>query len=106
LASDLEIDFAWQLKVAKVTGWETEHRFHPTRRWRFDFAWPEKKIAVEIDGGSWIAGRHSRGGGIHSDCEKQCEAVVLGWRVLRCDAEMVRSGVALTYLQKVLDTSC
>jgi very-short-patch-repair endonuclease len=103
LASDLEIEFSWHLKASRVGGWETEYRFHPTRRWRFDFAFPDLKIACEIDGGTWVGGRHSRGKGIHSDCEKQCEAVILGWRILRFDADMVRSGAALTFLQKMLD---
>jgi len=61
------------------------HRFHDTRKWRFDFAFPTQKVAVEIEGGVWAPGRmgHSTGTGIQRDCEKYNEAVVLGWRVLR-----------------------
>lgn len=28
-----------------------EHRFHPFREWRFDYAIPELKIALEVEGG-------------------------------------------------------
>lgn len=57
------------------------YRFHPTRRWRFDFAWPARRVACEIDGGQWRAG-----GGRHNgdpDREKLNTAAALGWRVLR-----------------------
>jgi very-short-patch-repair endonuclease len=59
-----------------------EFRFHKTRRWRFDFAWPDYMVAVEVDGGIYIGGRHNRGQGFKKDCEKQNAAVLDGWRVL------------------------
>ena len=62
---------------------EREHRFDAERRWRFDFAWPSLKVAVEIEGGVWVRGRHVRPVGYLSDIEKYNRAVVLGWRVLR-----------------------
>lgn len=63
----------------------TEHRFHPTRRWRFDYAIPEHKIAVEKDGGIWMkgGGAHSRPQNIIRDMEKLTQAAVLGWTVIR-----------------------
>lgn len=60
-----------------------EFKFHPTRKWRFDFADVDNKIAVELEGGIWINGRHNRGKGYESDIEKYNEALILGWRVLR-----------------------
>lgn len=66
-----------------VPAFVTEHQFHPTRRWRFDFAWPAHKVALEIDGGSGGYGRHSRPGGMRKDHEKFNTAAVMGWRVLR-----------------------
>lgn len=62
---------------------EREYRFDSERRWRFDFAWPSLKIAVEVEGGVWIRGRHVRPVGYLADLEKYNRAVVLGWRVLR-----------------------
>jgi very-short-patch-repair endonuclease len=71
-----------------------EYRFHPERRWRFDFAWPSKKIAVEIEGGTWSGGRHTTGAGFEKDCEKYNAAVMLEWRVLRFTGKQVKSGEA------------
>ena len=73
-----------------------EYRFHPPRRWRFDFAWPAAMLAVEVEGGSWIAGRHVRGRGFEADCEKYNAATLLGWRILRFTPAMVESGLALS----------
>jgi very-short-patch-repair endonuclease len=61
----------------------TEHRFHPVRRWRFDIAIPELKIAIEIEGGAWVNGRHTRASGFIKDMEKYNSAVLLGWRLFR-----------------------
>jgi hypothetical protein len=60
-----------------------EHRFHPTRKWRFDFAWPIAKVALEVEGGAFTRGRHVRPSGFIADCEKYSEAALLGWTVLR-----------------------
>ncbi len=62
---------------------EREFRFHPDRKWRFDFAWPRHKTAVEIDGGIFIDGGHNRGMQFAGDAEKNNAAVCLGWRVLK-----------------------
>lgn len=66
---------------------EQQYRFHASRKWRFDYAWPAMKLAVEIDGGQWIAhgGRHNTDG----DREKLNAAAVLGWRVLRYSGAML-----------------
>ena len=69
---------------------ELEYRFHPFRKWRFDFAWPEQKVAVEMEGGVFIGGAHTRGGHYQSDCEKYNAAVLLGWRILRYTTADVR----------------
>jgi len=65
-----------------------EYRFHPDRRWRFDFAWPDSLIAVEVDGNAW----HTRGGGRHGtdkDREKINAAAALGWRVFHFSPKML-----------------
>ncbi|MAF80093.1 hypothetical protein CL629_03385 [bacterium] len=68
-----------------------EYRFHPTRKWRFDFAWVEEKIAVEVEGGIWNSGRHSRGYGMEADMEKYNEATSLGWKVFRISGKHIAS---------------
>ncbi len=60
-----------------------EHRFHATRRWRFDLAWPGAKMAVEIEGLTPGGGRHQRLDGYRRDCEKYRAAVLDGWALLR-----------------------
>lgn len=60
---------------------EQEYRFHPRRRWRFDFALPARKLAIEINGGVWMSGRHTRARGYLADREKINAATALGWRV-------------------------
>ena len=62
---------------------DTEYRFHPTRRFRLDFAWPDYRLGLEVDGGVWTGGKHGRGTGIVKDQEKTNEAAALGWRILR-----------------------
>lgn len=60
-----------------------EYRFDSERRWRFDYAWPDFKVAVEQEGAVWVQGRHTRGSGFVKDMEKYNRAAELGWRVLR-----------------------
>lgn len=62
---------------------EREFRFCPDRKWRFDFAFPDHKVAVECEGGVWTRGRHTRPIGFINDCEKYNKATVLGWKVFR-----------------------
>lgn len=62
---------------------EPEIMFHARRRWRFDYADTVNKIAIEIEGGIWSGGAHSRGKGIMRDIEKYNAAQALGWRVYR-----------------------
>lgn len=66
-----------------------EFRFHPTRRWRFDFAWPERKIALEIEGGVWNYGRHIRPKGFLADLRKYNTAAIMGWRIIRLTPNMI-----------------
>lgn len=72
-------------KILNASGYEAvkEYRFHPTRRFRFDYALPNHKIAIEIEGGIWVQGRHTRGAGYKRDLEKYNLATTMGWRILR-----------------------
>jgi very-short-patch-repair endonuclease len=79
-----------------------EYVFWPPRRWRFDFAFPAERIAIEIEGGIWRFGGHNRGGGYEKDCEKYNAAVKLRWRVLRYSTEMVLAGAAIDDVLKLL----
>lgn len=69
----------------------TEYKFHAERRWRFDYAWPDAKVALEVEGGVWVGGRHTSAKGFLNDIEKYNAATVLGWKVLRCTPQMLRT---------------
>lgn len=73
----------WERLGPDIPPHPKEYRFHPKRRWRFDVAWPEHKVAVELEGGVWTRGRHTRGKGYMKDLEKYNAAVSMGWRLLR-----------------------
>jgi very-short-patch-repair endonuclease len=72
-----------------------EYRFHPERRWRFDFAWPDHFIAVEVEGLTPLGGRHQRMAGFRSDLEKYNAAAMLGWLVLRFTDLEIKRGIAI-----------
>lgn len=76
--------------------------FHPTRKWRFDYAWIPQAVAVECEGGVWSGGRHTRGGGFIKDMEKYNEAARLGWRVFRFTPRQLKTGEAQAYMARVL----
>lgn len=81
---------------------ECEHRFSPPRRWRFDYAWPAARLALEVEGGVWTGGRHTRGSGFVRDLEKYNRATVLGWRVLRVTPRELRSAATVAMLADAL----
>ena len=73
-----------------------EFRFHPQRRWRFDYAIPSERIALEVEGGVWTGGRHTSPRGFLGDIEKYNAAVVAGWRVVRTTPDrLMGEGVEL-----------
>lgn len=47
----------------------------------------EQKVAVEINGGTFTKGRHTRGAALHQEYAKLNNAVLLGWAVLIFDAK-------------------
>lgn len=71
-----------------------EYRFHPHRKWRFDYAWPLHRLALEVDGGVWTQGRHTRGSGFLGDMLKFNNATLLGWRVLRYTPQQLGQAIA------------
>jgi very-short-patch-repair endonuclease len=82
---------------------EQEYRFHDSRRWRADFAFPQRKLLVEVDGAIWTGGRHTRGAGWEKDAEKLNAAAILGYRVLRFSPGMVRRGEAIETIKRCLE---
>lgn len=83
---------------------EEEYKFHPTRKWRFDFAFPDLKIAIEVDGGVWVSGRHNRANGFIKDMEKFNEANILGWNILRYTPEQLNTSKCIDGIKKLIET--
>ena len=79
-----------------------EFRFDDTRRWRFDYAIPEHRIAVEVEGGIWTNGRHTRGKGYMNDMEKYNRATVLGWRLIRVAPDRLFTTYTLQLIKDIL----
>lgn len=101
--SDLETELEFQIRAYQLQAAVREFRFHPERRWRFDFCWPLKKVALEVEGGIWIQGRHSRGGkAFIADCDKYNSATLAGWRVFRVTREHIKSGEAVEIVKRAL----
>jgi very-short-patch-repair endonuclease len=107
MPSNAEILLAEQLRQAGIP-FEQEYRFHSERKWRADFIIFGKDSAnhhhalVEIDGGGYVAGRHSRGKGMEDDAEKQSAAAILGYRVIRATPRQVENGTALSWIRQAL----
>ena len=120
MRSKLEDQLAFQIRVAGLQYPETEYRFAAyivggpgrglrvalsekgLKDWRFDFAWPDLKIAVEVEGGGWTNGRHTRGNGFAEDLKKYDAAMLHGWTIYRCDADLIKSGKALKTIEKLI----
>lgn len=94
---------AWRRMFPKLPCPVMQHHFHPTRKWRFDFAFIDQRLAVEIDGGSFVGGGHNRGAQQQKDYEKHRAAVKLGWRLLRYNtADMKDTESVVTEVAEVL----
>lgn len=75
------------------------------RQWKFDFAWPALGLALEVDGGSFMAkGAHNTGMKMMNDAQKYNAALLLGWRVFRVTDRMFRDGEAFTVVTRMLTT--
>jgi len=102
MPSDLEAAFAHWWRIAGGPPLEAEYRFAPPRRFRFDFAHPASRVAIELDGGTFCGGRHVRGQGYRKDAEKGNAAAAAGWRVWHITADMLDDS-PLDLCQSIID---
>lgn len=100
--SELEMALVTRLERAGLPPGEGQYRFVPGRLYRFDRAWPAHLVAVEIQGGLWVNGAHSRGSGVERDCVKLSIAAALGWRVLPVSRAMIEDGTAVELIAQAL----
>lgn len=79
-----------------------EYKFHPVRKWRFDYAILEHKIALEVEGGVWTGGRHTSPKGFLGDIEKYNTATLMGWRVFRVTPEELYRTATLNLIKTAI----
>jgi len=94
VSNEFEAKLARELKTLKID-FEQEFKFHPDRKWKADFHLVGKKILVEVEGGIWSGGRHTRGKGYIGDMEKYNAATMMGYQVIRFSTDQVKSGLAI-----------
>ncbi len=94
--TDLESLLLWQIREAGLPEPKTQYQFHPQRRWKADFCYPEYRIICEVNGMTHQASRgHTSWAGIHRDYEKQNAAQLMGYRYFEFDREMIEDGTAI-----------
>lgn len=100
---DYKAEFLSQLRLCGLPAPDKEVRFTQRRRWRFDFAYVDLKLAIEYQGGVYHAGMgHQTVSGMERDCLKFSTAASLGWRVMPINAGMVRRGEAVQLVEQAL----
>lgn len=102
-ASQLEAELALQIKALGLPEPVREYPAITGRKFRFDFAWLEHRLLVEVNGGTYTKGAHSTGRGIARDYEKANLATLAGWRVLSFDGKAVKDGTAVEVIRKALE---
>ena len=80
-----------------------EHQFHDTRKWRFDYCYPDRKIAIEVEGGVYTNGAHGSITGILRDMEKYTEAAILGYRILRILPDKLASVSTIELIKRAIN---
>lgn len=90
-----ESKLKFQIIDAGLPSPDSEVSFFDERKWRFDFAWCDIMLAVEVEGGTWSGGRHIKPKGFENDCEKYNQAAILGWLVIRVTTTMINNGSAI-----------
>ena len=100
--SDLEETLLFQLRGVGIPDPVREYKALLPRKFRFDFAWPEFGVLVEVQGGTFSGGRHTRGVGYESDCEKLNEAMRRGYEVYWMTRSTIESGKALQWIEAAL----
>lgn len=80
-----------------------EYRFHPIRKWRLDYCWPEHKVALEVEGAVWTNGRHTRGSGFVKDMEKYNCLASMGYKLLRVTPQQLNKTETIELIKKTLN---
>ena len=101
-ALNAKIRFFALLKLYNIEIPTPEYKFHTTRKWRFDYCWINKKIVLEVEGGVWTNGRHTRGSGFIKDMEKYNNAALLGYRIIKCTPTTLMGKENIKLIENIL----
>ena len=103
--SEWEDRFFFEISALGLPHPERQYKFHPSRKWRMDFFWKLREdcaLCVEIQGGIYANGRHSRGAGYEKDMEKWNEAVLMGYDLFIFGPTHIKNGMGLEYVKRWL----
>lgn len=101
--SKLEAELLRQIGLCDLPAPDREVRLIPGRKFPWDFVWRAQRLCVEVQGGTWTQGAHSRGAGQSRDAEKQALATLAGWRCLTVTGDQIRSGAAVGWIAQALE---
>ena len=102
VVSEGEATLAQHLKSYNIE-FQAEFQFNPERKWRADFYIVGSNVLIEVEGGIWSSGRHTRGKGYLGDMEKYNSAQLLGYSVYRYSTEQVKSGKAIDEIRRLVE---
>lgn len=98
--SAIEAELEKQFSIGGLKGFETQFKPLLPRKWSLDFAWPDRKVAVEVQGMV-----HRIKDKFRRDIEKRAELMLAGWKVLEVDGASVRDGRAFEWVTRLLKGS-
>ena len=102
--SKLEEEMLRLINEASLPAPVQEYKAIEGRRFRWDFAWPDARILLEVQGGTWMArGGHNSGSGVSRDCEKANLANLDGWNCLAVTRDHIKSGEAIQWVTTALN---
>lgn len=104
--SALEAELALQIRALELPEPIREYQAIKGRKFRFDFAWLEHRLLVEVNGGTYTKGAHSTGQGIARDYEKIRLGQDCGWKVYPFDGKAIKSGEAVEIIRQALEAEC
>jgi len=102
---DLELELLAQIRMVELPEPIREYKAIEGRQFRFDFAWPNRNLLIEVHGAIFVKGGHSSGVGIMRDHSKHNLATLAGWRILYVNSATIDSGEAIRDIEKVLTST-
>jgi very-short-patch-repair endonuclease len=102
VSSKLEAELLQQITLCRLPVPESQVPLIPGRKFAWDLVWRAQRVCLEVQGGTWTRGAHSRGAGQARDAKKQALATLAGWRCLAVTTDQIRSGEAIRWIEQAL----